>query len=299
MRIALKCLDKVAENNGIYDPEKFKIMYLRGEIEITGLKFPKYKGRDKKNLSWDYIAEFIVSDRDPEELLPKESEILTNDDIEVYKNILFTPEQLERLEKSCKEHDDEIERPFDPDIDDPEEFGVAEVMSKKEMKKFLKAQPESLYIMKEIKRGQKAAEKLDSMVYDLVLDDLEMIAKYDEKHGYESSSDMPKLHGNILKKKDFKKYMYELDEYEKDNVRVNYGGKMRTIGEIREAELKAALEKDGWDIRALYGNREKEKKLKQARKRDEAEKRKLKRKLAEIDKRNKKADRGWELCNTG
>ena len=156
------------------------------------------------------------------------------------------------------------------------------------MKKFLKAQPESLYIMKEIKRGQKAAEKLDSMVYDLVLDDLEMIAKYDEKHGYESSSDMPKLHGNILKKKDFKKYMYELDEYEKDNVRVNYGGKMRTIGEIREAELKAALEKDGWDIRALYGNREKEKKLKQARKRDEAEKRKLKRKLAEIDKRNKK-----------
>lgn len=288
MRIALKCLDKVAENNGIYDPEKFKIMYLRGEIEITGLKFPKYKGRDKKNLSWDYIAEFIVSDRDPEELLPKESEILTNDDIEVYRNILFTPEQLERLEKSCKKHDDEITRPFDPDIDDPEEFGVAEVMGKKEMKKFLKAQPESLYIMKEIKRGQKAAEKLDSMVYDLVLDDLEMIAKYDEKHGYESSSDMPKFHGNILKKKDFKKYMYELDEYEKDNVRVNYGGKMRTVGEIREAELKAALEKDGWDIRALYGNREKEKKLKQARKRDEAEKRKLKRKLAEIDKRNKK-----------
>ena len=288
MRVALKCLDKVAENNGIYDPEEFKLMFLRGDIFITGLKFPKYKGRDKKNLSWEYIAEFIVSDRDPEELLPKESEILTQDEIEDVRYKLFTKEELEYITRPpTPEEEYEKLKIFDPDVDDIEGKPIAQELTKKEMKELLRCQPEAQYVMKQLRRAQKAADRIDNMVYDLVIDDLEDIAKYDKTHGYESSSEMPEFHGNILNDKDYKRYVYELNEYEENNIKENYGGKMRTISEIREAELKAALEKDGWDIRALYGNKEKEKKLKEARKRDEAEKRKLKKKLAQIDKRNK------------
>ena len=43
MRKMLEALDIIAESNGVFPPEKFKKMFLRGEIEICGLTFPKYK----------------------------------------------------------------------------------------------------------------------------------------------------------------------------------------------------------------------------------------------------------------
>ena len=60
----------------------------------------------------------------------------------------------------------------------------------------------------------------------------------------------------------------ELQEYEDENIKENYNGRMKSLSEIRELELKALLEENGWNIRALYNNKEKEEKLRKAMKRD-------------------------------
>ena len=47
-RLCMNALQVVAEENGIYDPDKFIRMTIRGDIEVYGLSFPKYVGKNKK-----------------------------------------------------------------------------------------------------------------------------------------------------------------------------------------------------------------------------------------------------------
>ena len=98
MREALKCLDFVAENNGVYSPEEFKKLFFRDKIYINGLVFPKYSGKNKKNISWDYVTEFILSDRDPKEILPsKEENFYSEDELEELEGRLFDEGELDRI----------------------------------------------------------------------------------------------------------------------------------------------------------------------------------------------------------
>ena len=87
---------------------------------------------------------------------------------------------------------------------------------------------------------------------------------------------------------DYKRYMMELNEYERTQIKVNYNGKMRTQDEIDEIELKDMLEEAGWNVRNLYKNKEKEKKLKKAIKKDRKREKELKKQLLNIQNRNKK-----------
>jgi hypothetical protein len=278
MRIALQCLDAVAENNGIYDPEKFKMMFLNGEIYINGLEFPKYKGKDRKSYSWSYIAEFILGNGDPSELVAdRGANMLTHEELAEARERLFTPEELKKLDSTDEE---------DKDI---------KVLSEKKLRKIIKAQPEFATILKEHRRYMKEVEKKNSiydqyLASDMIESDIEMIAKYDAKHGYVSDDDVPEFNGNLLDDKEYAKYLYELKEYEDNHIKENYRGKMMSIAEIRAHDIKDMLEKGGWDIRALYDNKEREKKINRDRKRDELKKKKLKKKLAEIDRRNSKRD---------
>jgi hypothetical protein len=91
-----------------------------------------------------------------------------------------------------------------------------------------------------------------------------------------------------MKDSDYHRYMQALKDYEDEYIKDNYHGRMKTLGEIRELELKAALEEGGWNIRALYNNKEKEEKLRKAMKRDRKREKKLKEQLIKIQNRNKK-----------
>ena len=119
-------------------------------------------------------------------------------------------------------------------------------------------------------------------------EDYEYIAKIDRDRGYVSDSDIPKFKGDIMNDDDYNRYMYELDRYEKDHIKENYRGKMRTIGEIEEIELKNALEEAGWNLRALYREKDKEKKLRKAYKADKKREEELKKKLTAIQSRQEK-----------
>ena len=84
-RISLQCLQAVAENNTVYSTDEFMSMVMKEKIMVNGWFYPKYNGRDRKQLSWDYITEFILGDRPSEELLKQKSsdtEFLTEAELE-------------------------------------------------------------------------------------------------------------------------------------------------------------------------------------------------------------------------
>ena len=290
MREALRCLDFVAENNGVYSPEKFKMMFLKDKIEITGLKFPQFKGRERKNISWDYLTEFILSDKDPSEILPNnEDDIYSSEDLNDLEEILFNKGELEEiLRPETEEEILEKNKIIDPDEIDQTDKNVVVFLDNKKSKKIIKSQPEFLYEIKEMRRDYRRAENMDRLIYNFNIDDINEIEKYDRIHNYKSSSDIPKFKGNLMKDSDYHKYMMELEEFEKENIRENYHGKLKTLAQIEELELKKLLERHNWNIRNLYDNREKEAKLRKIQKREKKREKELRKKLLEVQERKKR-----------
>lgn len=300
MREALKCLDFVAQNNGVYPPDEFKKMYFRNKIVINGLTLPQFKGRERKTISWDYLTDFILSDRDPSEILPnnKHDEILTPDELEELEDKLFSEGELERiLRPKTEEEEYEQNLPFDVDEDDQDGKNVVVFLTNKQSKKFIKAQPEFINEIKEMRRESRKIDRLSRFVYDITQDDLEAISMYDAKHNFQSPSDVPKFKGDLMNDKDYRKYLLELEDFEKENVKVNYYGKLKSLEQIQELELKQLLEKNNWNIRNLYENKEKEAKLRKIRKRDKKREKELRDKLVAVQERRKRR-LGEEVDNT-
>jgi len=284
VRELLKCLDLVAENNNIYDAEKFKKLYLRGKIEIVGLKWPRFKGKERKEISYDYLTEFILSDRDPKEILPSYKEDLED---EVDDDNIFTEEELEMILKPLTEEEARLENTFYDEDDDTSGTNMVKVLSNKDRKK-LRGQ-ELTYVLKDFKRRQRDVDVLSSSyLHQLTYEDIDKIAEYDQKYNFKSKDDIPDFKGDISNSSDFNKYMNKLDKFEKTHTKVNIGGKMKTLAEVEEIELKQLLEDNGWDIRNFAINKEKEDKLKKIKKLNKKKEQKLKEKLLELKNRKKR-----------
>jgi hypothetical protein len=293
-RISMQCLQAVADNNTVYKPEEFMRLVLKGKIVVNGWFYPKYNGRDRKQISWDYIADFILGDHPSEELLKQKSseiDFLTPDELEEEARILFDPDEYERiLEEPSLEHIFKNEVHV-IDLDEEEvsiDSNLAIFTDKSDTKEFVKAAPELLILAKDIRREMKSNEQLGRYISDIRMDDIETIEAYDNRHSFVSDSDMPVFTGDITKNKDYHKYMAALEEYENTQIKENYNGKMRTREEIREIQLKETLESAGWNIRVLYDNQLKEKKLEKARKADKKREKKLKEQLTKVQNRSKR-----------
>ena len=293
-RISLQCLQAVADNNTVYSPDEFMRLVMKDKITVNGWFYPKYNGRDRKQISWDYMSEFILSDTPSEELLKQRSsdiEFLTEEKLEEETNLLFSNEELAEIFKQPddahifrKEYhvidtDDE-----DIDIND----GIAVYATPSETKDFINEAPELLILAKEIRREMKSTEQLSRYVSDIRREDIESIEEYDNKRNMVSDADMPVFKGDITNDKDYHKYLRELKLYEETQIKENYHGKMRTREEIKELQLKEALDAAGWNIRVLYDNQLREKKLKKAMKADKKRERKLKEQLTKVQNRSKR-----------
>ena len=161
-------------------------------------------------------------------------------------------------------------------------------MNNKQSRKFIKAQPEFLFEIKEMKRDGKKINRLDSLAYDLISDDMDKIAEYDQKHNYHSSSDIPEFKGDLMNSNDYHKYLAELDEFEQTQIKDNYHGKLKTLEEINELEIKQVLEAHGWNIRNLYENKVKEEKLKKLQEKEKKREKELRKKLVDVQNRRKR-----------
>lgn len=288
-RLALDCLDVVADDNGIYPNDKFISMVLKGKITVNGLMFPKYIGKDKKFINWDYVSEFIADrSRDPEEL-SKDNELQISDlSDEELEERLFTKEEMEKIVQSCMDEENTVLMSYDIDDEDEYHEDVAFYATKKERKKLVKQIPTLIRDVKEKIKADKAKSghqrRFNSFVYDITNNDFDEIQRLNIKRGFEAQDDFPVFKGDILNRKDYMLFMAKLDEYEKEHVRVTYNGKQKSIGEVEEIETKNMLEKFGWNVRNLYHEREKEKKLNKAYKRDRKREEKLKKELMKVRK---------------
>lgn len=293
-RLCMNALQVVAEENGIYDPDKFIRMTIRGDIEVYGLSFPKYVGKNKKDINWNYVNEYIVyPEKDVSELVKSKDDDMEDMDEEDIVERLFEEDELKALEEAIHHNeDDDIFMSYDEDNNNGDRDDVAVVATSKETKELTKHAPEVVRAIKdaarEAKRNRNRNNRLNSYVFNMTEDDFEYIAKLDNRRGYNSDSDIPEFQGDIMKRGDYKRYMYALDNYERHQIKRNYNGKMRTEEEINEIELLDALESAGWNVRALYKQKEKEKKLKKAYKKDKKREEELKKRLLAVQSRNKK-----------
>ena len=293
-RISLQCLQAVAENNTVYSPDKFMSLVMRDKIVVTGWFYPKYNGKDRKQLSWEYISEFILSDTPSEELVKQkksEREFLTAEELEDEGKILFNEDELAQIfeepdpDKVFKEEIHVIdldEEEFDSDS------SIAVFANRNDTKEFIKSAPELLIVAKDIRKEMKSNDQLKRLVSDMRADDIDAIEEYDSKMKFVSESDPPEFKGDITNSKDYHKYLRALEEYENTQIKMSYNGKMKTKEEIREIQLKEALESAGWNIRVLYDNQFKEKKLKRAMKADKTREKKLKERLTKVQDRSKR-----------
>ena len=285
-RLCLECLKVVAENNGVYAPEKFYDMVLRGKIKVNGLQFPIYDKKDKKNINWDFVAEFIASGKDVSELDKLLNNINDSDDVDE----ILSDDEIREVSEDIEADETSIFMPFYDDDSDVNRDDIATVPSKKETKELIRMAPQLVRSVKEVtkrqRRRQNTQSRLQSFVYEMQESDFEYLERMDAKRGYESSSDIPKFKGDIMNRKDYKKYLLSLQNYEENNITENYHGSMKTKAEIREIEIKNLLEENGWNVRKLYKDGEKEKKLKKAYKANKKQEERLKKKLMAIQNKN-------------
>ena len=300
-RLCLDCLKIVAENNGIYDPNKFIKLVLRNEIEVFGLNFPKYVGKDKKDINWEYISDFIVDySRDPSELMKGRKTAISDMDVVDAEDILFDEKDLADIRDAIENpKEDEIFKPYDEYDENETRENIVVVAEKSDTKSLVKFAPELIKsardVIKEARRERAMNKRMNSFVFEMEQDDFEYIERLDRARGYKSESDIPEFKGDIMSRKDYKKYLLALDVYENEQTKLNYRGKMRTPSEIKEIELKDALEAAGWNMRNLYKKKNMDKKLKKAYKKDAKREEELKKHLLEIQKRQKKRKKGAEV----
>lgn len=289
VRMALKVLDAVAEDNGVFTPEEFKKKFLKDKLYVTGLKIPKFVGKDKKRINWEYIADFILSGDPVETLLPKKEEnVLSEDDVDRLSYEIFDDGEIEEI--LTPSENEEIEITEEHDIEDYDEMSSTSVfpLSRKEMKSIAKDFPELMYGIKEYKRDSKKINSLNRYVYDLSKDDFSELEKYDRTHQFMFRGDIPEFTGDLMNDDDYNKFMALMQEYEDTQIQELYNGKFMTKEKIEELEIKSTMERLGYNLRNLYDNKEKEKKLRKAQKRDKRREKELKERLIKVQSRNKR-----------
>ena len=276
-RINMEALNAIAEDNQlIYSKSEFIKKVLNKEIKVYGLKWPKYNGKGKKDINWKVVSEYILdTSKDPKDLLRTKKEgleIEAKTDEEVL-HYLFSDEDLEEIEKSVmKELTDEDSKEIM--YMDDETFAedgkyIVHPSTKRELKKVIDSAPsmmrEFTAAIREEKKNQQLAQRLEGFSYDVISSDFDEIAEMDAEYLYHSESDMPEFNGDIMNDEDYKKYLYQLSNFERESVKVeNDKGKLRTQEEMDIDNIKDMLQDAGWNVRKMYYQKEEQRKLKKA-----------------------------------
>lgn len=291
-RLCMEIIKDTADTNGIYDPEKFVNMVLTGQATINGLNFPKFQGKGKKYINWEYVAEFIMDpSKDIRELVSRDE--LSEEQMQLSEDQLFDDGELEEIIKPLTE-EEIAER--NGSIFDPDALGgeCAQYMSKKDRKKLIKIFPGYVKMVKSMKKSAADSRK-NSKIWQLDQDQLQFIEEYDAKVRGNKDGSIPQFHGEANKQSDVDAYLYAMEQWEEENTLVEFNGRLITKEELHDIEYKKLLEESGWNLRNLYDNKEREKKLEKAKESDKKRIRQLKKMLAEIQDRTDRRDKGEDI----
>lgn len=291
-RTILEAMRVVANNNKeFFEEDEFLAGALKGKIKLGGFMYPRYCGSDKKKLDWEVISEYILNlDKDPADLIQKAS-VSNYDIVDVTEkhNRLLMEEMMvgiKEVEKLYEETEKKIILDEDEYQDGVLAGMVIEDLSKKEFKKLLRL-PGTIDALKASKRytTNSNSSEVKQYAFEFDEDDFEMIQRMDEERGFTSSSDMPKFKGSMLNKRDVEAYMFELERWEEDHIKVEYMSRYRTLAEIREIQNKQALEDAGYNLKRFYSYDADRKKLEKIAKKDEKKEKRLQRRLIKLNQR--------------
>ena len=93
-----------------------------------------------------------------------------------------------------------------------------------------------------------------------------------------------------MNKDDVNAYLYAMEEYERETTLVEYNNRYITQEELDDIKYKQMLEENGWNLRNLYGNKERAKKRKDQERADKKKIKRLKKMLQEIQEKGSSED---------
>ena len=294
MREALKCLDLVAQDNFIYTPDKFKKLFFRGKIWIAGLTLPEFKGAGRRSVDTEYLLDYILSDAPAEDFLKEtDREIYTKEELEESYEYLFTDEEKAIIEKAIEDREKEVDNTIyvpDDAYSDGEDIppDMCLNISSKKVKKMVKILPDLGNLYKELnKKHKKSIQGMSGYISNMLSSEMESFSLYDNDN-YVVLSKMPKFKGDMTNDVEYNKYMAKLEEWANTQIKYQYNGKLKTQEEINGIELRKALENNNWDIRNLFGNKERRKKLEKIRKEQAKKEKILKQQLIKLQTAKKR-----------
>lgn len=289
-RMMMKCLRVVADDNGIYDPDKFVSMVLRRKIHVNGLKIPKYNGKGKKEINWELVGEYILDPTlDPKDLVKKKHhqfyEVTTEDDIAQLElmigndvgNYLNSIDDISPLEAYNFRYDE----------DDTSQKNLIVPASKKDQRRFVKSNKAILYGIRQVKRDAAEVSSMRSWAFDMTQDAYEEVRERNDKF---KGDKIPKFKGNILNKDEYRDYLEELEAYERSHTKVEYNGRYYSMDDYDELLVKEYLDSCGLNIRNFETYRRQEEENKKRMKKYDKHIKNLKKRLAAAEERREERE---------
>lgn len=277
-RYMMKLLEGVANRNGVYDPDEFKRLVLKGKIKVHGIDFPRFNGskKIKKSINWDYVSDMILDTSLDPSILVKKKEIV-DEDIEK----TMSPEELNKLyNKLVSDEDMNIMKDHNyisrPNLE-------VQSISKSDLKALYK-NTNYHSIMNNVKREELRGQRVINAARELINDDMEYIIENDERLR-SSTSIIPEFNGDINNQDDVDLYMLQLEDYDDEHDYVDYHGRLIKKSDYNEIEFKEILDEAGWDLKKVFNYESERKELRRQAKKDAKRRKILKDRIKALDDR--------------
>ena len=282
-----------AETDHLMSRDTFITSVLNGKITIRGLTIPKYVGKGKKSLNWDYVMEFVLDpNKDIDELIRSQQtsrckstddDDFEPEDAESIKDDL-TPEEYQQFKEFVDNYQPLVRSFYDGSIGE----GYATIETDKMRKHLVKQYPGFSKVLKEMYNGKKNRDK--TYLWQLEEEDLQWIKEFKEEASKRNGDARPEFTGSLMDEEAVGRYLFELDQWEKEHNLVKYGNNMVTQSAKEELDFKAILEQSGYNLRNLYGNKQRAKEMNKKRKLQSKKIDSLKKMLEDLNAKQKKTN---------
>lgn len=286
MRLCMEIIDDTAKSQNIYSEEEFKKKVLQKKIVINGLQFPKFQGKNKKKINWDFVSEFIL---DPEKPMRELADEFSDEEIHLVPEDLIDEETKKEMFREPTGEELKARHRVYTDISlaDPD---MAVYIDRKERKQLVKKIPEYISLVKNIRKDILRGKKDGTAVWELRESEARYIEEYDRRYKKKKGLLVPEFHGDASNQEEVDAFLYAMEEWELDNELVEYRGKYITKQEYKDTILRETLEENGWNVRNMYGNKQREKELEKRKNREKKRVDRLKKMLKVAEDKYKNRD---------
>jgi hypothetical protein len=285
-RLVVEIIMDTAENNGVMESDEFISKVLTGEIQIAGLTIPKYQGKGKKTLNWDYVLDYIMDpSKDINELLKSQTVSRCRENTTEEKKEETIEDLKEYLGDEGYEQLRQMIENYHPVMTASNSGPDSVVPASRKLRKVLMKQfPGYDKMLREMSEDSKREK---SYIWQIQESDLKWIREFQDERDRKLGDVKPEFHGSLMDEDAVSRYLFEVEQWEKQHNLVKYGENTITEAQKEELEFKKILEENGYNLRNLYGNKERQKKIEKTRAAQKKQIKSLKKMLTELKTKQK------------